>query len=302
MKAATPTTRQAAGAPPTVATIADAVDAWAVMSYDAGTYTPQQHAAIAAAVLDRDDTRHRRNWRAGWPYHVVRRRTYHPPGRVTPAPGPPRLAWANRGGPPLGVWAMFEERIHRTTTTTQTVDERPLDDGPMLQGVSLGDSIRTGLKSTAVALVLVVGVGLVLVAQGHLPAGFWAAGVLVALAVGTLPAALDVIAEHEQAALKRRTARAALQADLLRAETALTTRRYRLVQVEAEQSTRLALVTHREAHRAELTTQDDAADLLRFLSAVYVRGETPAHDVGRDPRQSYPVGAPTGPKIGKPGS
>ena len=51
MKAATPTTRQAAGAPPTVATIADAVDAWAVMSYDAGTYTPQQHAAIATAVL-----------------------------------------------------------------------------------------------------------------------------------------------------------------------------------------------------------------------------------------------------------
>ena len=168
-----------------------------------------------------------------------------------------------------------EQRTKRTETRTETIEETPLGEPWALQGVSVGDSIRTGLKSTAVALVLVVGVGLVLVAQGHLPAGFWAAGVLVALAVGTLPAALDVIAEHEQAALKRRTARAALRADLLRAETALTTRRYRLVQVEAEQSTRLALVAHREVNRAELTTQDNAADLLRFLSAVYVRGETP---------------------------
>ena len=168
-----------------------------------------------------------------------------------------------------------EQRTKRTETRTETIEETPMGEPWALQGVSLGDSIRTGLKSTAVALVLVVGVGLVLVAQGHLPAGFWAAGVLVALAVGTLPAALDVIAEHEQAALKRRTARAALRADLLRAETALTTRRYRLVQVEAEQSTRLALVTHREANRAELTTQDDAADLLRFLACVFVRNESP---------------------------
>ena len=44
-------THPAPGAPAHVATIADAVDAWAVMSHEAGTYTPQQHAAIAAAVL-----------------------------------------------------------------------------------------------------------------------------------------------------------------------------------------------------------------------------------------------------------
>lgn len=169
---------------------------------------------------------------------------------------------------------MLGERTKRTETRTEVIEETPLGDGPLLQGVSLGDSIRTGLKSTAVALVLMVGVGLVLVAEGRLPAGFWAAGVLVALVVGTLPPALDILSEYETQALLRRTRRAALQADLLRAQTALTSRRYRLVQTEQEHEQRLMLTAHREATRAELASTDDASDLLRFLACVYLRGES----------------------------
>lgn len=168
-----------------------------------------------------------------------------------------------------------EQRTRKVQTKTEVIEETPLGEPWALQGVSLGDSLRTGLKSVLVVGVLVVGVGLVLVAQGTLPHGFWAAGVLVALVVGTLPAGLDVLGEHEAAALKRRTARAALRADLLRAETALTARRYRLVQTEQEQTQRLALVAHREANRSQIATEDDASDLLRFAAAVWLRHESP---------------------------
>ena len=46
-------THPAPGAPAHVATIEGAIDSWAVMSFDAGTYSPEAHAAVTADLLAR---------------------------------------------------------------------------------------------------------------------------------------------------------------------------------------------------------------------------------------------------------